>query len=287
MLVAHKPLQDQLIEQESLKLLHNIQLYDTDLATWSSDLYTNQFRRWLLSSESNKILGLEQYANSAYCVGSTDGIQSFILRHIRNRRIRCSRQEFTLTKIVVAAGGGNLVYLEDAPIDTNDAVVISYPFAGNGSEIPNYNNLLQDCTNLSVPVCLDATYFSISQGLTFDFTYPCITDVVTSLSKSFVTQLRLGVRFTRHYIDDQIQVCNNIGYYNRISAFIGLQLMEKFSHDYIVSKYKSWQQFICIKYNLDPTPTLTLAIGNPIQHPEFVRENICRICITDELRRLI
>ena len=287
MLASHKPLQDALIEQETFKIFSSITSNCTNLESWNPKLYTDQFRKWLLSSGSNSIVGLDTFRYSAYTVGSTDGIQSFILRHVRHKRIRCSRLEFVLSKILTQASGGELVYLEDAAIAPGDAVVVSFPFAGNGHEYSEFSQLLKDCTQHSVPVCLDATYFSISQGLTFDFNWPCITDVVTSLSKSFVTQLRLGIRFTKHELDDQIQACNNIGYYNRISVYVGMKLLEKFNHDYIVSKYHKWQNRICIEHDLEPTPTLTLALGDSKKYPEFVRENICRICITDELRRLV
>lgn len=286
MLLSHKPLQDKLIELESYNIIKNITNNDTDLDTWKPNLYTNTFRQWLLSSSSHKVFGLEQFGYEAYSAGSTDGIQSFILRHIRHRRIRCSRAEFVLTKIVTVASGGELIYLEDEEIKPGDAVILSFPFAGNGSEYFGQNELLQDCLKHSVPVCLDVAYFSISSGINFDFSFPCITDIVTSLSKSFVTQLRLGVRFTRKYVDDQIQANNDISYYNRITAFIGIKLMEKFNHDYIVSKYQKLQNIICRENDIDPTPTLTLALGDSKKYPEFVRENICRICITDELRRL-
>jgi hypothetical protein len=281
--IIHKPLVDSFIEANLFQELALISRPDVDYHSWTNDAYSNCFLNWIRSSSNYKINGLEHFPHVAYCSGTTDGIQSFIHRHGHKRRLRFSRGEFAVSKIVCNHAGFSFAYLEDCDLDQNDALVISLPFSSNGGVYPTYELLIEQCNKLGIPVLLDLAYIGISQGLDINLTAPCITDVVFSLSKPISAQLRLGLRITRSYHDDAVQFNYEAKMYNRIAAKVGINIMNKYSQDYIISKYLPRQQEICQKLNLTPTNTVTLALGNETDHKEFHRNGFYRICITDEL----
>jgi hypothetical protein len=282
-ILSHKPLSDSVVEQELFRLLGLVSSDQVSLDSWSTNTYVDSFIRWIQAGTYNQIHGLDGFDYFAYGHGAIEGIEEFINRHSRHRRIRFSQAEFIIDKIICNSVGANFLHLESGPIEPNDAVLVSLPFAGNGGIYPGYNDMIVQCSQLNVPVLLDLAYYGISHGMNIDLTHSCITDVIFSLSKPMITQLRLGLRLTRKYYDDVLQTNSDLKIYNRISTFVGVQLMEKFPCDYIISKYLDKQINICNNLGITPTATVTLAIGNEKNHNDFYRNGIYRICITDEL----
>lgn len=287
MIVGHKPLTDPLVQNEIFQSLKNIDADSVSLDNWSSLEYFNTFRQWILDSKYNVVHGLDQFQYHAYCAGTYDGIQSFIHRHVTSRRIRFSRAEFVGSKIISNHAGANWCYLEDSPLQKNDAVVLSLPFSGNGSYFSDYDRTMELCSELGIPVLLDLAYFGISSGINYNFSHSCISDLVFSLSKPMSTQLRLGIRMTRKYHDDVVQVLSDNKTFNRIAASVAIQLLNKFSHTWFVERYVPRQHIVCQQFDIHPTPTFTLALGNSQKHEQFWREGYHRICITDELQQTI
>jgi hypothetical protein len=283
MILSHKPLGDPTVEQEMFRLLGLVQSSQVSLDTWSTSTYTDSFVNWIKSGTYNQIQGLDEFKHAAYGDGATEGIQEFIHRHCVHRRIRFSQAEFIIGKIICKSAGVEFLHLESGPIEANDAVVMSLPFAGNGGIYPGYTDMIAECNQLGVPVLLDLAYYGISHGMSIDLTHPCITDVAFSLSKPMITQLRLGLRLTKAHQDDVQQANSDIKIYNRTSTFIGVQLMEKFPCDYIISKYLDKQLKVCNNLGITPSSTVTLATGNELEHKDFYRNGFYRICITDEL----
>jgi hypothetical protein len=287
MLLAHKPLEDSEIQKEIFQQFAGLTSERVNLESWQPDVYLDRFTAWMASSSYNKIIGLENFTHRAYAAGANDVIQEFVKRHAINRRLRFSQAEFAGAKINCNSMQANWCWLEDCPIEKNDAVILSWPFAGNGNTYPSQQDLLKTCEHLEVPVLIDLAYFGISYDMAFDVTSPCITDIAVSLSKPFFTPLRLGIRYCRNYHDDVIQVSNNIKTYNRMSVSVGIELMKKFSHDWLMKKYLPINQKVCDQLNLEPTPTITLAIGNALQHSDYFRNGYHRICITNELHETV
>lgn len=286
MIVSHAPLVDQDVLTTISDFFSNIRDVDVDLDNWDNQIYFSAFDNWIKNSHYNKFTGIDLFPYRAYGAGTIDGIQSFIHRHGMSKRIRFSRAEFVGSKIVCNHASFNWAFLEDGPISDNDAVVLSFPFSGNGNLYENCDQLLDYCDKLNVPVLIDAAYFGISHGITIDLSRPCITDVVFSLSKPFSTQLRLGYRITKQLFDDVLQLNSDSKIYNRYAVSAGIKLLNKFSHDWLIEKYHPIQQKICKEFNLTPSATVTLASDN-LSRPEFFRNGYYRVCITHELQQQV
>jgi hypothetical protein len=281
MLIGHKPLQipevikfiNQQFPQITWHKLMEVKHSDLELA----------WRAWLLASPYNKITGLEQFTHSGFCPGTTDAFGEFIARY-PHRRVRISRSDFVLTKILSRSWGHSLEFVEDGPLESNDCMIMSMPFSGNGDRLPNQDALLDQADQLEIPVFVDGAYFGISQDIEYPLHRTCIKDFTVSLSKNMVGDpLRLGIRFTKDAVDDGI-TAGLIGsdIFDRFGAYLTVQLLDNFSHSWLMQKYFTKSQQICKELGLTPTKTFTLALG-PESMTDYKRGDYVRICITDEL----
>lgn len=280
MKLSHDPIVDSCIQDSIQGLLTTINFGSLSLQRWQHQEYQERFQDWIYQSRYNKVIGLDLFPISAYSCGSLESIVSFVHRHCVNRRIRFSRAEFVGSKIAANHARAQWCFLEEQDISQSDAVILSFPFSGNGSIYPQYQEIIDRCDRLEVPVLIDACYYPISHGITLDVSAPCITDVVFSQSKSISVQMRLGLRFCKIDHDDIVQTNSNLGLFNRLGAFIGMNIMQEYSHDWFVNKYRPRHHEVCSQYQIEPTNTFTLAIS---QDPQYLRGGYNRVCITDEI----
>jgi hypothetical protein len=244
------------------------------------------WRSWLNNSSHNTVNGLNQFAYSCFSAGTTPAFGEFISR-FPTRRVRVSRSDFVLTRILSDTYSRSMLYLEDAELNENDCVIISFPFSGNGSLYPGCNELLDCADKLNVPVFIDGAYFGISHGIDYPLAHPCVTDFSVSLSKHIGGNcLRLGIRFTRNSVDDGISaglIGSNV--FDRLNSYVTVQLLNQFSHNWIIDKFKTSSDLICAQYNLTPTNTITIGLGGQ-DYKQFKRGDYIRVCISEELSKL-
>lgn len=281
MQVGHKPL----IVPEIIEHINTVfpKITWEKLSCVNNNELIESWRTWLLNSSYNSISGLDKFKSVAFCPGTTDAFGEFIARY-PTRTIRVSRSDFIITKILAKSWSRNLKFLEEGSLTNNDLVILSMPYSGNGSEYPNQKELLDQADQLDVPVFIDGAYFGISTQVNYPLDRNCVKDFTVSLSKNMVSDpLRLGVRFTKDIIDDGITV-GIIGsdIFDKLGAYLSIQLLNQFSHNWLVEKYLNKSNRICKEFSLKPTKTFTLALG-PESLIEFKRGDYVRVCITDEL----
>lgn len=286
MLLSHKPLEDSVISNKIFTLLSQVTDSHVNSNGWDTKNYIETVVSWMQEHPSNTISGWNDLPHRAYSVGSVDAINSFIYRHGATKRLRFSRAEFVAAKISSQSANFKWAFLEDGPVKLNDALLISVPFSGSGNLYEKFDTLLDQCEEMDVPVFLDLSYWPISRELELNIGRHCIKEVTFSLSKPLATQLRLGMRMTRDPVDDMLQVNSDLKIYNRIAVWVGIQLMNEFSIDYLLSKYVHRQIEVCNNLGLIATNTFTLAQGDQSQYAEFNRNGYNRICITDEITKL-
>lgn len=253
------PVQD----HDQLQVLSNLQinldvLQDQNIV----DRFLNDYRGWINLNQSNVIKGLDLFPHACYSQATTEAFDKFYLKNNR-RRFRCFRAEYMYHILTWRNCFPDWAWLDREPLGANDAVVISYPFSDTGSKHPDMDKILEQATNLGVPVLIDMAYFGLSSGLEFDLTWPCITDVTFSMSKSFpVAHARIGMRLTKEDDDDPLFVVNKTNYTNRISAAIGLEMLRCFNSDYIPTKYRDLQHQWCRQLDAEPSATVIFGMGS-------------------------
>ena len=248
--------------------------------------YVNTYTDWLQSSTYNNI-NLSDFTHANFSYGTTTAFSEFISRNY-NRTIRFSKDDFLLSKILCTSYGTQYKHIEDGVITKNDCVIISLPFSGNGSILPTFNSLLDTCDELGVPVMIDGAYFGICKDTEYPLDRPCIREFTTSHSKNFgLPNLRLGIRYSKDFIDDALNApVAMANCYNKLGAYVAVEIMKQYSANWIIDKY--WQSYksICADYELIPTNTVTLALGDNLDadnKEKFTRGSYVRVCVSKSL----
>ena len=247
--------------------------------------YDTTWRYWLEETDPSKVLlGLDQFKYADFTNGTSQTFDHFILKYGANRKLVVLPGEFMYHH----CAGRHFKFVDT--VAAKSALVISVPFSDTGSLHPEFDTLLQKCNRLDVPVCLDLAYWGIARDIHLDLTqYPCVKEVTASLSKPFFTleNHRVGVRFTRDYVDDGISMINEVSMQNTHSMGLGVYYMEKFGSDFMWNLYEKKYEQACKKLKLQPTNTVIFGLGGE-EYKEFNRgiPGNNRVCISPTLADL-
>jgi hypothetical protein len=223
--------------------------------------YCDAFKNWIYSSTKNTLTNIEQFKHAVYSNGTTQGFDNFYIKN-NTKRFRCIKGEYMYHQLAWKRYFPAWKFIEEEELKSGDAVVISVPFANTGNKHPLTDSILEQCDALGIPVLIDCAYFGICSGIELDFSHPCITDVTFSLSKSFsVAYGRIGIRLTREDDDDLMFVYHKINYNNKIGAALGIELLKKFTPDYITDKYNPKQIVFCEELGVTPSQTVLFGIA--------------------------
>jgi hypothetical protein len=246
--------------------------------------FVDKYREWISHTELNEIQGLSCYPISAASNGTSESFDKFYLKNHR-RRFRCFRGEYMYHAASWKNYFPNWRWIDDADIDAQDAVIISYPFSDTGDQHPDMDSTLDQCDRLGVPVLIDCAFFGACAGLCFDFDRECITDIVFSLSKTVpVAHARIGIRFTKTDDDDSLLIHHKTGYLNRMGLGLGLSIMEKISPDQCFRKFADRQRSVCEQLEVEASPTVFLGIDRAGSWKQYNRGTSSnRLCIADRL----
>ena len=280
--IGHTPFDDKEIRSFVNKCLAEITIEEVE--NFKHEVFHNTFKKWLEASTHNKI-DLTGFPYSSFMFASLSGWPEFLARN-HTRRIRSSSDDFQMTRILARNYTINYLPLEKEPLAKNDALIISHPCAGNGDVMPNLFETLDKAEELMIPTMLDCAYFGIGHGFEYPLHYKCISECVFSLSKNLgTTQFRLGARFTRDNRDDGL-TCGLLSsdIYNKHGALLTCKLLDQFSHDWFINKWKDISSETAKELDLIDTNCVTLKTSNkPL--PEFQRGSYVRVCISEELSK--
>jgi hypothetical protein len=259
------------------EVISYIQTIDYSSALWNETItkeFCNLYRNWILSTTLNNVQGLDNFTHSMYSNGTTQTFELFYIKN-KNKRFRCFKGEYVYHQIAWRNNWKDWAYIEDCPLESNDAVIISLPFSDTGNKHVDMDKVISECNKLNIPVLIDCAYFAICKNIDFNFSHNCITDIVFSLSKSFpVANARIGMRFTKIDDDDLMFVYDKINYTNRLGATLGHFLLEKYSPDFIHNKYKNKQQICCDVLKVEPSNSVIFGIDNKHRFNEYNRGSV-------------
>ena len=223
--------------------------------------FLESYKKWIKSSKFNNLKNLNKFKFACFANGSSQVFDYFYAKY-KNRRFRAFKGEYFYHHLSWRNHFPSWSFIDDLNIDKNDALIISLPFSDSGSKHPKMEKLIKICDKKNIPVLVDCCYFNMCKGINFDFNHKSIKAISFSLSKAFpVSRLRIGMRLTRNDDDDPLFFLNKLGLINRVSCFIGLSLIKRFSFDYLHKKYEKIQKYYCNKMKLLPSNVVTLAIG--------------------------
>ncbi len=223
--------------------------------------FLDRYFNWIQESKSNNLYGLENFKVLSYSNGTTEGFDKFMMQH-HNKRFRCLRGEY-MYHTASWRKFFNWAFIEDSPLTENDAVVISVPFSDTGNIHPLTHDIINQCNKLNIPVLIDSAFFGICGNIVFNYDQPCIKEITFSLSKSFpVANLRIGMRLSRVDNDDGLLIHTKINYNNRLSAYVGYNLLDKYSSDFNYTYYRQTQLNFCAELNIQASNSVIFGLSN-------------------------
>jgi|APGre2960657373_1045057.scaffolds.fasta_scaffold05001_3 hypothetical protein len=236
-----------------------------------AETFCKRYKEWIKSTELNTITGIEHFPYTVFSNGTTEAFDKFYIKN-NKKRFRCFKGEYIYHQVTWRNSWPNWKFIEDAPLETNDAVIISLPFSDTGNEHTKMKETLHICTELKIPVLVDCVYFGVCSDIDFNFNFDCITDITFSLSKAFpLAYARVGMRLTREDNDDSLLMLHKIDYTNRVGAGLGYKMIERFSPDFIVQRYKNHQIELCKTLGIKPSNTVLFGIDEHNRYPEYNR----------------
>lgn len=257
----------------------------------SLENYSSVWRTWLQNSTDKSLVGLEKFMYADYTQGTSQTFDHFVLRHSRSRKIVNLIGDFQYHSCI-AKKINFQVLTSFNELKSDQALILSIPFSDYGKLHPDIDLILTKCNELGIPVCADLAYWGISKNIRLDLDkYHCITEVTSSLSKSFYTleNHRIGIRFSKDYLDDGISMLNEVQMQNLYSMSLGIHYMQKFSADW------NWQQHsprylqICQELELETTDTIIFGLSSSNKYFYLNRgiPDNHRVCISSLLKENI
>ena len=249
-----------------------LQIHDADIKNfiqeykWNSDCihspinFVNKHRRWLRNS-SFYTLNLDKFKHGYITAGCTEAFHE-----VYKEPCYVLKGEYTYHRDSQMASESPV-----QNIPTGSRLIISYPFADTGNPHRDWHSILEICTQRKIRVFVDACLAGVSIGK-LDLNHPSITHVAFSFSKAFGTGFqRTGVVYTNRE-HTPASVRNAYLYINHMNVDLHMNLMQNFSSDYIVKKYRLKQLDICKKHSLTQSDCVLFGL-----------ENNVRKCISREL----
>ncbi len=219
--------------------------------------YLQTYKKWIQRTTLNSVTGLDRFNRLDLINGTTQTFDEVYFKYA-HKRLRIFRGEYGYHRRVVSQS----VFLEDAPLEKNDYVILSTPFCSTGDLHSHMGEVLDQAAVLGVPVIIDCAYFGTCHGITFDFSHAAIESVSFSLSKGAgLGHVRSGIRFSN--LQDQFPICqqNNFNHTVLAAARIGLYMMNNLEPDFIPNKYLKVQEELCKSVSLIPSKCIHLALG--------------------------
>lgn len=247
------------------------------------ELYLENWINWLTQSRSKTLVGLEKFQYGDYTQGTSQTFDQFVLRHSSHREIVVFEGEFQYHACISKKAKFKVIS-NPKQLQNNQALILSVPFSDLGVCHPYFNLTLDTCNQLGIPVCLDLAYWGIAKNITIDLTrHSCVKEITCSLSKPFFTleNHRVGVRFSRDYLDDGISMINEVGMQNFYSMSLGIHYMKTFSNDWNWDQFGNLYHDLCDKYQLTKTDTIIFGTSQADEFRDFGRgiPGNYRICI--------
>ena len=248
--------------------------------------FIDSYEHWLFSNKNYSINNFKKDEFQAYIIlGTTQSFHDFYQIH-HDKVLKINRGEYPYHKSFFKSVNRKWAWIDEEGIHSNDFVILSYPFSGNGNTGKEIEETLTLCNKHKVPVLLDCAFWGLSTPFSLCLKqYPCIQMISFSLSKFFnVGRLRIGLMYSKYKEKASGAILAPYHYINSWSAYIGLQLAQNFSIDYMNKKYRNIQKNLCKTLDIIPSKTILFGIGHGEKWKDFWRdEKFNRICLSQAI----
>jgi hypothetical protein len=269
--IMHDPFREFFIKNQMFdKIFQNQQ--PVDMQSEFLELYP----LWISSSKLNLFSGLESLPNRFISLGVTQAIDDFVLYCYKNNlHLKMFKGEYPYAREISSVKWFDEA-IDDVPLSTGDAVIISCPFSATGDIHPQWDTLINTCNNLNIPVFVDCAFFGTCKDIQVSFDHACIDTVAFSPTKGLnCGNFRTGIAFTKRQGKDcSLDILTSWHHGIHIHTAMAYELMKNFSPDTIPLVYESVQKLVCDQFGLIPSKTMHLGLGGQ-GWEHFTRDGVC------------
>ena len=258
-----QPLSDKLIEETIQDILNG--KLDRCITNNVYIELKEEMQEYILSSQINKISGLENFTR----VDIINGCTQFIDNVYMAGPVQTIRNDYRYHERL-----GHSFIKEVGQLIPAIPLIIAMPFPQTGEKHTDMDEILYECKLKNIPVHIDGAWITCCRDINFDLTNDVIHSVGISLSKGLgLGWNRIGLRWTKKFKQDSITIMNDYNMNIKVSTKIGLHFMRKFPIDYLWNTYGNTYYKICNDFNLTPTKSIYLALrdGHPVGVSPLIR----------------
>ena len=239
-----------------------------DMATYPIDTstYVDQFLfeidKWINTHTRCKFYGLDTFPRRDSILGTTHSLDE--LHYIYGKKLVVYKGEYKYHRRLTDHKIRQIDHYRQ--IGTGDVFVLSYPSCITTGTIEEYNDMLDWCYGIGVPVHIDGAWFGCCRNFEADVSHPAIKTVSVSLSKSLsLGSQRIGIRYSRKRINGPIAIMNDFRYANVSDMWLGINFMHKFGVDYYWQNYEHLYEKVCKDFDLMPGNAIHVAFDSDKQ----------------------
>ena len=247
---------------EVIDYIQSLDLNKHLLNPWIVNQFEEKFIPWITSSRNYNLKNIDIFKYIGFSAGTQESFINFYLTN-RNKRFRLFRGDYWWHMDIWCKLNLDWEYIENDDIKENDICICSYPFALTGEKHKNLDWLIEECNKKNCKILLDFAYLPNSNNeVDIDLANDAIDEIAFSFSKTFPVQCaRIAVRLKKNKANDPMQISNDENICNRLSAGLAYDIINRFSPDFMVTKYKEKQKFWCNLLGLTATPVVHFGIG--------------------------
>jgi hypothetical protein len=257
------PLSDNLIENTIQDILSG--KLDRDISDKIYLDFKKEMQHWLLSSKINDIKGLAEFDR----VDIINGCTQFINNIYMQGPVQTIDGDYRYHQRL---GLGSITSVGN--LKPKVPLILAMPFPSTGSPHLQLSDILNECLEKDIPVHIDGAWATCCRDVSFDALHPSIKSIGISLSKGLgLGWNRIGLRWTRHQVNDSVTIMNDFHMNNRALVMIGLHFVRNFPIDYLWSNHGSRYYRVCEDFDLEPTKSIYLALrnGQPVGVSPLIR----------------
>lgn len=243
--------------------------------------FIDGYMRWIASCPFNEALGINTFQCKGIVNDTLDAIIFFCAyADATSRRMRAYRGEHPFVWSRYPA----MIALDDEPVRENDAVVLSFPFHGNGLFPEDFPDLARECEKLGVPIFLDCGLMGLGGGFRIDLSHPAIFAATFSTRRTLCAEhWSSGLMLSKDPLpfgDEMMRW----GALPGLNMQIALDLFEHFEPAHLFRTFASHQKTVCGRLGLEESACVHIAFDR--RNGEDVRVDISEALMLSEQKKL-
>ncbi len=230
---------------------------------------------WVNQSGRVFLWGLNDFEQFTYSAGNLDSLTSFVLPNqvvFMPKKMYYYHGELLEDK--------NVIRLDpwERPITLNANILFEYPSPWYSTA--ELNKKIQEAKDQNCKIALDLTWLPVATD-TINLDLSGIDQIFFSMNKTWpIHDFRPAFRWSRNRINDKQTFETEWGNYAKVPPNVFLNLIDKFSFDYVYETYKEDTLSLCDTFKLDMTSVLWFCTHASVEHDK--NEHISKHYFLDE-----